>query len=661
MEFVELLKTKTDQEIKIGKKIRCINPQHEDEEPSMQVYEEHAYCFGCGYLFPPKKQLKKENEFFMLTEYFENVNRFYRVCPFFYDVNKIFWLWNWEKNNYVMCDEIELLNLIDNKLSFRGNTIPATVRNNYVESFRRIGRNNNPRELGKHWIQFGGDLYNISHKQKMFGTEQEFHLKAHPDYFLTNHIPYEIGETEETPTMDILFDSWVGEQNKITLYELIAYCCIPDYPIHVFFTLIGSGRNGKSQFIKIIKKFLGTHNITSAELDRIADPSSRFEGARLYKKLACFMSETNFNTLQNTSLLKQLTGGDTVGFEFKNKNPFVAENYAKVIISTNSLPSSTDTSDGFYRRWLIIEFPNNFEQEKDIVDTIPEKEYNSLARKCLILSGKLLERGFTHRGTIEERKERYIMASNPLPYFIKLCCETDIYNMVKNTDLFNNYKQYLLLNKKRVVGYKEFKSACEQEGMFSRHTTFNTEQGWWIDCWKMKKNWENIIKLDIIKRDVIKRDVIKKENIIENSQNLYNNEFQSAQSSLFSHSFSNIESKWRNSELQALQELLLNKKQDEISPCLKVLSNDKTIQQEEPEFIISEEFIIQDGGSSVLDNITLRENIIKLVKTIPQEVEDIISSLQNIGYKREDIDKTIDLLNSNGDIYYPYSGKIAKL
>lgn len=32
-------------------KYRCINPAHRDENPSMKVYEDHAYCFGCDSYF----------------------------------------------------------------------------------------------------------------------------------------------------------------------------------------------------------------------------------------------------------------------------------------------------------------------------------------------------------------------------------------------------------------------------------------------------------------------------------------------------------------------------------------------------------------------------------------------------------------------------------
>ena len=84
---------------------------------------------------------------------------------------------------------------------------------------------------------------------------------------------------------------------------------------------------------------------------------SRFESFKLYKKLVCTMGETNFNVLNKTSLLKKLTGQDLIGFEFKNKKPFDDYNYAKIMIASNSLPVSSDTSEGFYRRWMILDFP----------------------------------------------------------------------------------------------------------------------------------------------------------------------------------------------------------------------------------------------------------------------------------------------------------------
>ena len=104
------------------------------------------------------------------------------------------------------------------------------------------------------------------------------------------------------------------------------------------------------------------------------------------------MGETNFNEMSRTSKLKKLTGGDLIGFEYKNKNPFEAKNYAKILIATNSLPTTSDKTLGFYRRWMIIDFPNQFSEKKDILKDIPEEEYESLALKCKIGRASCRER-----------------------------------------------------------------------------------------------------------------------------------------------------------------------------------------------------------------------------------------------------------------------------
>ncbi len=87
--------------------------------------------------------------------------------------------------------------------------------------------------------------------------------------------------------MDRIFEEWVGKKNIQQLYEILAYSLIPDYPIHRIFCFIGSGLNGKSCFLNLLRKFIGTKNCCSTELDTLI--SSRFEVTRLHKKLVCQM------------------------------------------------------------------------------------------------------------------------------------------------------------------------------------------------------------------------------------------------------------------------------------------------------------------------------------------------------------------------------------
>jgi P4 family phage/plasmid primase-like protien len=391
-----------------------------------------------------------------LNNYMDNVIQFHDLQPFFYDKSGLFWLWNEALSSYEMSDEIDIMNMIESQLGLMGQTVGSSVRGNYLEAFKRVGRLRMPKDSPKHWIQF---------KSQIFDTETKTIFPSTPEYFFCNPIPWEIGETSETPVMDQLFKDW-AVQLWMALKELLAYCCVPDYPIQTIACLEGGGANGKSKYQGVVQRFVGLGNMCSAGLDRLARPGERFESAKLYKKLVCSLGETNFGVLASTEMLKRLSGNDDlIDFEFKNKKPFSEHNYAKIIINTNSLPACLDDSDGFYRRWMIINFPNQFREGRDILKKIPEQEYNNLARWVVENISSILDRGkIVGQGTIAERKHRYLMASNPLPEFIKHFTETHISKWIRATDAYLAYIKFLKHLKKRRVSRREFWQLMAEEG-----------------------------------------------------------------------------------------------------------------------------------------------------------------------------------------------------
>ena len=162
------------------------------------------------------------------------------------------------------------------------------------------------------------------------------------------------------------------------------------------------------------------------------------------------MGETDFNEMNKTSVLKKLTGGDLIGFEYKNKDPFEEINYAKIIIATNNLPTTTDKTIGFYRRWMIIDFPNRFSEKQDILKEIPDEEYTALAVKCtLILKDLLKNRSFTNEGSIEERMERYESRSNFLEKFLHSFTESEINAYITKADFYKKFNAWCKENRHR--------------------------------------------------------------------------------------------------------------------------------------------------------------------------------------------------------------------
>ena len=121
---------------------------------------------------------------------------------------------------------------------------------------------------------------------------------------------------------------------------------------------------------------------------------------------------------------------------------------------------------------MIIDFPNEFEEGKDIVNTIPEVEYNNLSLKVTEMLPDLLEEGkFEMQGSIEDRKHKYILSSNPLPIFLNVCCDKGEGLFVSYNELYSVYVRFLNANKKRKVSRTEFKAALSDEGFFPEKTS----------------------------------------------------------------------------------------------------------------------------------------------------------------------------------------------
>lgn len=354
----------------------------------------------------------------IFVDYVKLAEMFQEHQPYFYDRQKIWWLWNQEKFYWERIDETDIINAMDATVNglflFKNQT-----KNEIMNSLKMQGRKMLPEPTKKTWVQIGKKIYDLNGQ----------HFDASPKWFTTNPIPWNLTKSQETetPNIDKLFNEWVTPEYVPLLYEICAYCMLSDYPIRRVFCLNGEGANGKSTYMKILEKLVGTKNVCTADF---AILSTRFETAKLYKKLVCEMHEISHKQLKDTSTFKKLTGGDMIRFEFKGKDGFDDYSFAKLIIATNKLPESPDKSKGYFDRWCIIDFKNTFKENPSLLDNIPDEEYENLARKGLRLLMVLLKTGkFTREGEPEERRNRYEERASPINDFLKS------YNIDQGSDL----------------------------------------------------------------------------------------------------------------------------------------------------------------------------------------------------------------------------------
>lgn len=366
------------------------------------------------------------------------VNYFFSKQPFFYDKNNIFHLWNLEEKKWEISDIEDMLNGLRKEIP-GADTINSRKKSEISNALKQIGRDKKPKNLPVSCIQFRDRIVCVK-------SGREFPATA--EYYATNPIPWKLGDSYETPVIDSLLKEWVVDGSSQcesyvkTMKQVLAHISCSDQFMQRIVALCGGGMNGKGSFIKLVEKFIGEDNYCSTDLRILANV--RFETSALYKKLACIMGEVNSDDLTNTNTLKKLCGEDKMRYEFKGKGSFTEESPTTCIIATNNLPSSPDKSKGFFRRWLIVDFPHEFSIREGLIEKIPEVEFENLGRCVLELLKEMYRTNkFENEGSIDSRAEKYEERSNPILKFIETECDTETYEKTKLQDFCRAFNDYL--------------------------------------------------------------------------------------------------------------------------------------------------------------------------------------------------------------------------
>jgi putative DNA primase/helicase len=161
-------------------------------------------------------------------------------------------------------------------------------------------------------------------------------------------------------------------------------------------------------------------------------------------------TELTSTTIRDTSVLKKLTGRQPIRIQRKNQQAYDARLYAKLFFSANKIPIAYDESDAFFRRKIILSFPNKFEGSKDDPDLLKkltkDEELSGIFNILVSALRRLLSgnRIFVTEKTIEQRRERYLLAVNPIEAFLKDAIAEDSVesDSIPKEVLYQAYKRF---------------------------------------------------------------------------------------------------------------------------------------------------------------------------------------------------------------------------
>ena len=228
----------------------------------------------------------------------------------------------------------------------------------------------------------------------------------------------------------------------------MAYTLYKDNPFEVIAKLFGYGANGKSVFTGLLTQLHGPKNVSNVPLPLML--KNRFALSDLENKYVNIDTELSSTTLHDTALLKMVTGRQPVRIERKNQRAYDVILYAKLIFSANKIPETEDESDAYFRREIIISFPNRFEDGKGadpclIKKSTTEEEMSGIFNILVMTLRRVLNKGiFSKEKSIEQRRERHGLAVNPIGCFRREALAEDSVETDKTTkeSLYQAYKRF---------------------------------------------------------------------------------------------------------------------------------------------------------------------------------------------------------------------------
>lgn len=144
------------------------------------------------------------------------------------------------------------------------------------------------------------------------------------------------------------------KESQDFLAEYIGYALTNNLKLEQCLLLIGSGANGKSVVFDIVNALLGNENITHYTLSQLCNENGYYR-SMISGKLLNYSSELGTN-LSDVDMIKKLISGEPVDARNPYGRPFTVRKYCKFMFNTNSLPTSVEISDAYFRRMNFMQF-----------------------------------------------------------------------------------------------------------------------------------------------------------------------------------------------------------------------------------------------------------------------------------------------------------------
>lgn len=357
----------------------------------------------------------------------------------------------------------------------------AAICNNVIFYIKNRLHNDNVQEIDTNLVNFKNTFFDlktmsiISHSREKFTINQ---LNVNYQTDLKHNVKVE-QYLDEITSYNIL--------RKIGFLQIVGYLLTSKNDIQKMIIFYGpSSSNGKSTFLKILEKIIGSENICHKSIEKL---DNQFEAEGLEFKLLNICTEIPKKEIKNIEILKQAITGDIFETNVKYEKNKTIKSNMKFVFASNYLPNTFDDSEAFFRRLHIVPFENKFQASKskfDIDEFCTEENLDYLANRAFNEYLKMRKSGVQEFANFEESNSillEFRKKSNSIIAFLTDEFYKDgIYNQnVSTKSMFEYYTTFCNRTKmkpsKKIEFFKELqeKYSFQKKIIDGKHYFFRKE------------------------------------------------------------------------------------------------------------------------------------------------------------------------------------------
>lgn len=280
-----------------------------------------------------------------------------------------------------------------------------------------------------------------------------------PQDFITHYLDVEWRGFQDCPRFRGFLDFVSGKNYLLRqrILEVIGYLLVPGNQAKRFALFQGPGNTGKSVLGDLIESF--------CESDAVAAVSAHQFGERFS---ASFLAHRQINISMDlpggvldqkaVAVLKQITGGDLISVEGKNKEAYAGKIRCKMLFASNHPVILKDRDEAFAKRVLLVPFrvPVPEEQmDRHLLEKL-EQEKSGILHWALTAYREVVHRNYQFTG--EEyfgfKPQQIVIQEAPqlkLESFVTACCVLGEGSFTSTENLHQAYLRFCAQEKQETI------------------------------------------------------------------------------------------------------------------------------------------------------------------------------------------------------------------